>query len=993
MTVVTRRGRALITMAPSGRRAVDFVILGVLEARDAGQRLDLGGKRPNTVLATLLLEAGRVIPLTRLAEAVYGEVPPATARTQVQNTVSALRRLLGEHGLPDAIETRPPGYLLRLPPDCLDLHQYERGVHVARAARDAGLLDEAADRYRAALALWRGPALEDIDGAVVRAAADRLTEQRTAALEECLDVELRLGRHRELVGELTAAVAEHPLRERLRGQLMLALYRSGRQADALEVYRRGRAALVEELGLEPGAELRELERAILSGSAPRAEQPVVGRAAAAVPRLLPTDIADFTGRDELVEAIERRLAGSDPQRGAVPVVVLAGAPGIGKTTLAVHLGHRLASDYPDGQLFADLHGRAVGAELVLDRFLRALGATVGARPESLDERAERYRDLLAARRVLVVLDNVADEEQVRSLLPGSSRSAVLITSRGRLAGLAGATHVEPGVFGVEQATALLARIVGAERVGSEPAATTELAALCGYLPLAMRVAGTRLAARPHWSVRQLVDRLADEAGRLDELHHSGVGVRASFTLAYEQASEPARRLLRLLGGLDLADFAGWVSAALLDRPLRGAQDRLDELADAHLVEIEGRGPHARYRVHDLIRIFARERLAIEGTDDERRAALGRVAGALLHLTVLARVRAGWPSSGRTLSPDLLYALPDRVAEEIVDPPVGWFERERTNLVTAVRQTADAGLTELCWTLASSAETPQGTESSRGDWREANEIAMAATVRAGDDLGRAVLLFCDGIRLARDARVDEAIRAYQEAAGLFGALGHPVRAARADVQLGIFLRITGRVAEAEGHYRRALAALREAGDVAGVANALLQLGHARLTEGDVESSRALLTEALETSRQAGARHLEAQVLRLLGELHRQEGRWAAAIEALRRAHALSAEMGDPIGRAYALLGVGLVRLRTDDLAGVGEALDEAAGLVRGSGDRMVEAHILTAAGELALARRDPATAAEVLQRALVVFREMGAGTDEARGLALLDEARMAPMAPR
>ena len=708
-----------------------------------------------------------------------------------------------------------------------------------------------------------------------------------------------------------------------------------------------------------------------------------------MPRLLPTDIVDFTGRVELIEAIELRLAASDPERGAVPVTVLTGAPGIGKTTLAVHLAHRLTGRYPDGQLFADLHGRQVGAEQVLERFLRALGATVGGWPGSLDERAERYRDLLAGRRVLIVLDNVADEEQVRPLLPGSSRSAVLVTSRARLAGLAGATHVEPGVLGPEQAAALLARIAGLERAGSEPEATTELAALCGYLPLAMRIAGARLAARPHWSVRQLVDRLADEASRLDELHHSGVGVRASLTLAYEQAGAAARRLFRLLGVLDFADFSGWVAAALLDRPFLEAQDRLDELADAHLIEIEGigRGVHARYRVHDLIRIFARERLADEEMPAERQAALGRVAGALLYLTGKARRRAGWPSSRRTLSPGVLYALPDREAEEIVDPPILWFERERTNLVTAVRLTADAGLTEQCWTLASSAETLYGVESYRADWREANEIALAATTRDGDDLGRAVLLFCDGNRLARGAQFDEAILAYQEAAGLFAALGHTVRAARTNVQLGIFLRIVGRIAEAEERYRRALAALRQEGDISSVANALLQLGHARLAEGDVAGTRAVLGEALETSRRAGARHLEAQVLRLLGDVHRQEGRWDAAIDALRQAHALTREMSDPIGQAYTLLGVGLVRLRTEDLAAAAEALDQAAGLVRGTGDRMVEARILTAIGELALARRDPVMASEVLHRALVAFRELRVPTDEARALALLDDARM------
>ena len=966
---------------------MDFAILGVLEARSAGQRVDLGGMRPTVVLATLLLEAGRVVPLTRLAEAVYGEAPPTTSRTQIQNAVSALRKLLGEHGLPEAIETRPPGYLLRIPPDSLDLHRYESQVRAARAAQAPA---EAAERYRSALALWRGPALEGVDSDVLRVAADRLAEHRAAALEECLDVELRLGRHRELVGELSAAVAEHPLRERLRGQLMLALYRSGRQADALEVFRRGRQVLVDELGLEPGEELRSLEREILSGTATLGEPPAPAPAAVAtLPRLLPTDIADFTGRAELIESIERRFADSDPERGAVPVTVLAGAPGIGKTTLAVHLGHRLAGRYPDGQLFADLHGRRVGAEEVLERFLRALGEPAGARPEGLDERAERYRDLLAGRRVLIVLDNVADEEQVRPLLPGSARSAVLITSRARLAGLAGAVHVEPGVLGPEQAAVLLARIAGDERAGAEPEATTELAALCGYLPLAMRVAGTRLAARPHWSVRQLVDRLSDEASRLDELHHSGVGVRASLALAYEQAAPAARRLFRLLGVLDFPDFAGWLAAALLDRPFFEAQDVLEELADAHLVEIDGigRGVHARYRMHDLIRIFARERLAEEETGEERRAALGRAAGALLHLTIKARRRAGWPVGRRTLPAGVLYPLPDRQADQIVDDPIPWFERERTNLAITVRLTADARLTEQCWNLASSAETLYGVESRRTDWRAAHEIALAATVRDGDDLGHAVLLLGDGNRRAHAGEFDQAIRAYEQASVLFLKLGHTVRAARANVQIGIFLRTTGRLAEAEELYRQALAALRAAGDHASVGNALLQLGHARLAEGDVAGTRALLAEALETSRRAGSRHVEAQVLRLLGDVHRQEGRWEAAISALRQAYELTKEVNDPIGQAYTLLGIGLVHLRTEDLDAAGEALDEAERLVGGTGDRMAEARVRTAIGELALARRDPAAAGEALRAAVAAFRDLRAPADEARVLGLLDEARM------
>ena len=977
---------------------MDFVVLGVIEARVEGRRVDLGGMRANVVLAILLLDSGRVVPLARLTEAVYGQAPPATGRTQIQNTISALRRLLEQHGLPQAIETRPPGYLLRIPADSLDLHRYQREV---QAAREAQTPWAAAERYRSALALWRGPALDGIDSDLLRTAADQLAERRTTAWEECLDVELRQGRHRELVGELTTAVAEHPLRERLRGQLMLALYRSGRQADALEVFRRGRQLLVEELGLEPGAELRALEQAILTGSAPLADAPLADQPAEARPaearlaearrpgpRLLPTDIADFTGRAELIASIEQRLGENDPERGAVPVTVLAGAPGTGKTTLAVHVAHRLAARYPDGQLFADLHGRQVSAEQVLERFLRALGAMVGGRPESVDERAERYRDLLAGRRVLIVLDNVADEEQVRPLLPGSSHSAVLVTSRVRLAGLAGATHLEPGVFGAEQAAALLSRIAGPERTRAEPEAATQLAALCGYLPLAMRVAGTRLAARPHWSVRQLVDRLADEASRLDELHHSGVGVRASLALAYQQATPATRRLFRLLGVLDFADFSGWVAAALLDLPFVEAQDRLDELADAHLVEVEGTGSdgHVRYRVHDLIRIFARERLADEESPAQRRAALARAAGALLDLTIRARRRAGWPISRRTPAPGTLYALPDRRADRIVESPLPWFDRERPNLVAAVRLTADAGLTEQCWMLASSAETLYGVESNRGDWREANEVALAATLRDGDDLGRAVLLLCEGNRLSRQADLGGAVRVYEESANLFAALGHTVREARVNVQIGIFLRATGRLGEAEERYRRALAVLRQAGDQPSVANALLQLGHARLAEGDVAGARAVLVEALETSRRARTHHVEAQVLRLLGDVHRREGRWDAAIDVLRQAHALTRETSDTVGQAYTLLGIGLVHLRSEDLTAAADALGEAERLVRGAGDRMVEGRILTAAGELALARRDPGGAGEVLRRALAAFRELRSPADEARVVALLDDVR-------
>lgn len=519
---------------------MEFRLLGPIGVWEAGRQLGVAGRRERTMLAVLLLAAGRLVPTEKVVDAVWGDAPPATARRQVSNGMSRLRRLLGPR-----LVTRQPGYLLQVDPDDVDLHRFETGISAARQDASAGRLEAAVTGFEAALRLWRGPALGGVRGLDGEAA--RLEERRLAVLAERIDAELALGRHSDLIGELSGLVAEHPMRERFAGQLMTCLYRCGRQAEALRVYHDARRALVDGLGLEPGAELRRIEHAILAGGpAPRQ------RRSDPAPCLLPSDVADFTGRDTEVDALSAALTASGP--GAVVVSAVTGRGGVGKTALAVHVAHRLAGLLADGQLYVDLHAGRTDPGEVLGRFLRALGVDGSAIPRTLDERAEMYRRRLAGRRVLVLLDNAGDETQLAPLIPGSPSSAVLVTSRARLTGLAGVRLVELDVLDPGHALRLLARIAGTARVEAEPRAAAELVGLCGHLPLSVRIAGARLAARPHWLVADLVARMTDERRRLDELSHGGLAVRASLELSFRGLDAEARRLFGRLGLLDAPDF-------------------------------------------------------------------------------------------------------------------------------------------------------------------------------------------------------------------------------------------------------------------------------------------------------------------------------------------------------------------------------------------------------------------------------------------------------
>jgi DNA-binding SARP family transcriptional activator len=977
---------------------VDFRILGPIEIAVGPQRLKVGGTRQLIAVATLLISANRVVIMDRLLEAIYGEDLPPTCRSQAQISISSLRRLFASHSREEVISTYAHGYVIKVDSGQLDSERFEELIAAARAARDSHQLDRAVASYRDALRLWRGPALEGIDSQLIRAAASRLDELRIATNEDRLMLELDLGRQHELVGELTELVGEFPLRERLRGQLMLALYRCGRTAEALQVYRQARQTMIDELGIEPGERLQHLEHAILTSDLaldPPAVPVKIQPAKLQVPSMLPADIADFTGRTDEIRQIDQHLIHEEktPARLAVPVVVVVGKGGVGKTSIAVHASHGVASRFADGQLFADLHGwtpHSVSPMQVLERFLRALGVPGSQIPDGLDERAEIYRNLLADRKVLVVLDDALSESQVSPLLPGNGAAAVIVTSRSRLAGLAGAVHIEVNVFDADKSLDLLARIAGINRVQAQSEAAASVAERCGHLPLALRIAGARLAVRQHRSMQQLVERLEDETGRLDELRHGDMGIRSNISLTYDSASEQAKRLFRRLALLELPVFSGWVSAALLDQPLGYAEDLLGDLVSAQLIETTGTGcgVQSQYRFHELIRVFARERLAAEEPAAERKAALERALGALLYLAEQARHRYYGGGYVRIHSDALRWQLPGRLVEQLVSDPLAWYERERAGLVSGVRQAAQAGFVELCWSLAFSAATLFESRAYLDDWRETHVIALQAARKADHVRGQGAMLYSIGSLRMAQQQFDPTCEAFTEVVELFQDAGDDQGVALVTSQIASMDRLSGRLDDAARCYEQALAIFRKAGDQIASAYALRGLAQIELWRHESDSAIQLLSDALQLSQTARCGRVESQVLHWLGEAYLLTEELPRAVDAFDQALVRIRSIGDPIGEALALQGLGVARTRQGEFDQARSALQRSLELAGTAGARLAEARALIGLSELALISGDPGQAVILGRQASEVFSGLGAVVDEVQTFTLLGNAHAA-----
>ncbi|MET9539319.1 BTAD domain-containing putative transcriptional regulator [Streptomyces sp. NPDC006553] len=879
-----------------------FTILGPVEVQAPGPESPGLAPRHRAVLAYLLLHAGVVISADRLVDAMWGPLPPDSARAQIQTTIAAVRRMLRASGADHMLATRPAGYVITPEPGQLDLQEFTglvakapdaSGGSAAAAGTTAGTdtadadatTAAAADRIRTALALWRGEPLADITAHFVPAARARLNGQRLTAVERLAELELSLGRHDDLIDELTAHLAANPLRERLCCRLMLALHRAGRQPEALRVARDFRAALAEEQGLDPGHAFTRLEQDILR-DAPDLRAPASAPARPQGSNFLPYDVPDFTGRDGELDGLTRRSAGGGGGDGVgggggggvVTISAIDGMAGVGKTTLAVHAGHRLADRFPDGQLFVDLQAHTAGqapldAGAALEVLLGQLGVPAKHIPASVADRAALWRSELSGRRVLAVLDNALGTEQIRPLLPGaSSHTLILITSRRRLTDLDGAHALSMDVLPAADAVELFSSIVG-ERAAAEPLAVLDVLQLCGFLPLAVRIAAARLHHRRSWTVSYLADRLRDQRRRLAELATSERGVAAAFTLSYEQLTPDQQRMFRLLGLQPGRDIGPDAAAALADLPFDQAEMLLEDLLDAHvLIQLKP----GRYTFHDLLREHALATAAAEEPPQARHEAVDRLVHHYLH-TASAAVDHLYPE-GRNRRPHIPAPDTPTPAPTPRDETeaITWLDGERANLMAVGRYAAEHDRRPHTSRLAAVLHRYLLGHAHQADALALHGLALLASRRSGDTTAEARTLIDVGeVHFWWHGAYEQAAEHYRSALGLARESGDRIAAARALQNLGDVARRRRDHERAHEHCVESLSLFRELGDRAGEARCLTGLGIDHERQGRYEEAHDHHRQALHAYRETGSRIGETIVLNNIGLLYRRQGRYGEA----------------------------------------------------------------------------------------------------------------------
>jgi len=842
-------------------------------------------------------------------------------------------------------------YALRIDEDAVDASVFEKCCRQGRAEARQGRLENAVRHFRDALALWRGPALDGVPGEVVRSEAARLEELRRIALTERIDLDLRLGRHEEVVADLQAAIQEDMLNERWYGQLMLALYRAGRQSEAVETFNRARKVLIEELGQDPGPGLRSLHQKILL-QAP--ELDLDHAQDDGVPRQLPARPGWLVGRT--AEVAQAAQALSSTVRRHPPIVAITGHGGVGKTAVALDAAYAAGYAYPDGQLYADLGAGGSRPAEVLAGFLRALG--MQELPDGLDQQAAAFRSILARRRVLVFLDSVRSAEEVRLLSPANPQCGMIVTSRYPLTDLPGATLLPLSLLSPEDSRRLLEEVVGAERLAAEPEATEQVIEACGGMPLACRISAARLAAARHRPVRWLADRLADSRRRLDELAFGDLAVRSSLEVSYRALSEQHRRMLGVVAYLGMSEIAAWEAAALADLGVLEAENILDELVTYHLLDArDGEWPY--YRLHDLVALYARERAEAEMSPAELTEALARVCGGWLALYDEVYTTIHGRHTVRLTSPAPRWHPPDMAISNLVTKSAyAWFDHHADRLMAMVRRAAEARLDDQCWDLLLGLAYHLALGDHFDEWKYAGDVALTAVREADNKRGEAAVLYSQGERAQCRQEYDEAIALLEASAKLFEKVGDDYGHGLARSDLAHVRRIQGDLALARDDYVAAIALLDAAGDL--LTQAAARRGLARIEQelGHYAEARDILLEAHEQCRRVGGRRVEAQILHSLSELAVTSGDLVEAEARLRRARTICEELHDPVGEAYTAVGLGELHTRTGRFDDAQESLLHAVETAMALKNRLLQGRTLLALGELnalrglhGLARRD------------------------------------------
>lgn len=993
-----------------------FEMLGSLRVIDGGVERPVPGIRQRIVLSALLTCPNRPISASRLAEFVWDGAPPAGAATTLRTYVRRLRRSLGPAGV--RIVTRDPGYLIEAGESEVDALRFETLCRESSTAARAGDWPAAAEASERALALWQGTPLADVPCQMLRDDwLPRLDQLRLNAVEELVDAELHLGRYDRAIEQLRLLTARHPLRERFHAQLMLALAYCGRQAEALTVYQGARRVLVEELGLEPGPELRGVQERILAGdvepagagsavasASPAAPDPdpqsaavdaqsqagvsaQTGQAesqARAVPRQLPATVRHFTGRAREIDRLAdlARETGCGSVGGAVVISAIDGMAGVGKTALAVHVAHRAADCFPDGQLFIDLHGYTEGLRPrtpgeVLETFLRTLGVPPKQVPDNVEERAALYRERLADTQTLIVLDNAASEAQVRPLMPGSAGCVVLVTSRRRLKGLDDAYSFPLDVLPLPDAVTLFREVARLDGAPADDPGLAEIVELCGRLPLALRIAAALIRHRPAWSLAHLAEKLRDGAPGLTGFDDGDRELATVFELSYQGLDEPLRLLFRRLGAVPGPDIDAHACAALLDAEQSDAERWLESLVDHNLLSEPAEG---RYQPHDLIRLYARA-LADADPADETSAAVERLAVYYGRTAACADARIA-----RHRRPGDAGLVPAS-APPLTDPDQAWawLRAERVNVDACIRYATACGRDDLIASLVTGLTTLLRVD---GRWPEAvaaHTAALAAARRLGDRLAEANTLASlgDVRRLAGDfpgatAELEQALAIYRELGDLLGQ-------ANTLSGLGTVWMLTGEFPGAVSSLETALEHYRSLGDFLGQANVLNSLGPVRVMTGDNQQATRDFEQARDLFKQLGYRQGHASALTSLGAVRLRGGDHEGAIRDLLQSLELLQGLAYRQGQANALALLGAARSLSGDVPGAIGDLEHALGLFRDLGSRDGEAFALNHYAAVFGSTGDYAQALRFYRDALRLARAVEMPDEQAHALEGIGES--------